>query len=138
MGKTTKASVESRAELLRAIPYAQTLGLVLVAESPQLIVKMPFSEALVGNPSLPALHGGTLGTLLETTCIVQLYPTSNIVPKVVGITINFLRSAKPTESFASCKVIRQGKRIAHLQATCWQSDREKPVAVAYGNFKTGR
>jgi hypothetical protein len=31
---------------------------------------MPFSPKIIGNPMLPAIHGGMTGAFLETTAIV--------------------------------------------------------------------
>ena len=33
---------------------------------------MPFQDKLVGNPMLPALHGGVVGALMELTALTQL------------------------------------------------------------------
>ena len=47
-----------------AIPYARFLGLSGAMVGDELITTMHYADHLIGNPALPALHGGTLGALL--------------------------------------------------------------------------
>ncbi len=48
-------------------PFARFLGIRL-GDGGTLV--MPFSQKIVGNPILPAIHGGMTGAFLETTAIV--------------------------------------------------------------------
>src|SRR5215475_1655114 len=48
-------------------PFARCLG-IRIAEDGTLV--MPFSPKIIGNPMLPAIHGGMTGAFLETTAIV--------------------------------------------------------------------
>ena len=48
-------------------PFARCLGIRL-GEDDTLV--MPFSPKIIGNPVLPAIHGGMTGAFLETTAIV--------------------------------------------------------------------
>lgn len=55
--------------LADAIPYAKFLGLTAQLEGDELVTTMKYGDHLIGNPTLPALHGGTLGALLESAAI---------------------------------------------------------------------
>ena len=59
-------------DLLATIPYARFLGLVTAREDDVLTVTMPFADRLIGNPMLPALHGGATAALLELTAVAQV------------------------------------------------------------------
>ena len=48
-------------------PFARCLG-IRIGEDGTLV--MPFSQKIIGNPILPAIHGGMTGAFLETTAIV--------------------------------------------------------------------
>ena len=48
-------------------PFARCLG-IRIGEDDTLV--MPFSPKIIGNPMLPAIHGGMTGAFLETTAIV--------------------------------------------------------------------
>ena len=56
---------------------------------------MRYHDDLIGNTYLPAIHGGTLGAMLEMAAIFHLLweTETQTVPKIVNITVDYLRSA---------------------------------------------
>jgi uncharacterized protein (TIGR00369 family) len=122
--------------LVEAIPYAKWLGLKLQLEGGEPVCTMQFQPMLVGNASIPALHGGTLGGLLESAAVFQLLWASQsiVLPKVVNITVDYLRSARAVDTYASAEIFRQGRRVTTVRAIAWQEDRKKPVAAANAHF----
>ena len=99
--------------LLAAVPYCAWLGISARVEDGALILDMPFDPKLIGNPVLPALHGGVVGSLLETAALVQtIWETgAGTVPRPVDITIDYLRSARAVTSHARGFIVRQGRRV---------------------------
>lgn len=124
------------APLLDAVPYARFLGLSVKQEGDQLVSTLAFSPRNIGNPALPAIHGGVIGALLETTAILHLLWTreSLHVPKTITITIDYLRTAGPADTYARGIVTKLGARVANVRVRAWQTDPEKPVAAANANF----
>lgn len=122
--------------LLRAVPYCAWLELAARIENGGVTLDMPFDAKLIGNPILPALHGGVIGSLLETAAIVQiLWETSAAsLPKPVDITIDYLRSGRAVASHARAWLARQGRRVVSARAEMWQEDAAKPVASFRGHF----
>jgi uncharacterized protein (TIGR00369 family) len=122
--------------ILRAVPYCGWLGLTAQIEHDAPILDMPFDAKLIGNPILPALHGGVIGSLLETAAIVHiLWETgAAALPKPVDITIDYLRSGRAVPSHARAHLARQGRRIVNARAEMWQDDFSKPVASFRGHF----
>jgi acyl-coenzyme A thioesterase PaaI-like protein len=118
--------------LMNAIPYSRFLGLTADIQDGEHVGKLTYHESLIGNPALPAIHGGTIGALLESTAIVELFwRTETIVlPKIITVTVDYLRSAGPRDTYAKAVITRQGRRVATVHATAWQDDRQKPVAAA--------
>ncbi|MFX5336348.1 hypothetical protein ABTD37_20305, partial [Acinetobacter baumannii] len=47
-------------------PFARCLGIRVNDDG---TLTMPFSPQIIGNPILPAIHGGMTGAFLETTAI---------------------------------------------------------------------
>jgi uncharacterized protein (TIGR00369 family) len=119
-----------------ALPYARFLGLSASAEAGALTARLAYSDKIIGNPALPAIHGGVVGAFLETTAILQLLWTleSIRIPKTITITIDYLRSAGPHETFARAEVTKLGSRVANVRAYAWQGDIAKPVSSANANF----
>ena len=119
--------------LLDAVPYSRLLGLTAGLVDGELITTMRFSEDLIGNPALPALHGGAMGALLESAAIFELlYRAETIVlPKTITITIDSLRSGGPVDTHARGTVTRHGRRVANVRVEAWQADRALLVATAH-------
>jgi uncharacterized protein (TIGR00369 family) len=134
------ADAKSRGDFTKianAIPYAQFMGISMMIEpsSSQLTTTMAYGDHLVGNPALPALHGGTLGALLETAVLFEVLHRSNLaemtkLPKTITFTVEYLRSAGAVTTYACADVTRVGRRVTNVSATAWQGDRNKPVATA--------
>lgn len=122
--------------LFDAIPYAKFLGLTAAMHGDELITTMGYAEHLIGNPALPALHGGTLGALLESAAIFELLWRAEtvVLPKTITVTIDYLRSAGAADTHARALVTRQGRRISNVRVEAWQGDRSAPVASAHGIF----
>jgi uncharacterized protein (TIGR00369 family) len=118
--------------LIDAIPYARFLGIQAVEHQGQQVAKLVYKPELIGNPALPALHGGTLGALLESTAVFELFFSSQTVllPKTITVTIDYLRSAKPLDTYAKGTITRQGRRVVTVSVRAWQEDPDKPVATA--------
>ena len=122
--------------VIALLPYAQWLGVQmrLLGKQPQF--NLPFARLLMGNPALPAIHGGVTATFMETAAILHLglMLDETRMPKSIDFSIDYLRSAACVESFAACTVTRLGRRVAQVQIRCWQEDSERPVAVARAHF----
>ncbi|MGB5098070.1 MAG: PaaI family thioesterase [Porticoccaceae bacterium] len=125
--------------LSAGIPYMKTLNIEVHEADGILTVELQADRIHIGNPWLPALHGGVIGGLLETAAIVQLahdQDTDNL-PKPINVTVDYLRSGRITTTWARAQVTRQGRRVANVQASCWQEDPDKPIASLFGHFLLG-
>lgn len=140
--------------LVDNIPYVKFMGISFDRRGDELTALMPYRDDLIGNPFLPALHGGATAGLLEVTAIIGL-AWSNLwedmekgtfspekieagdlprVPKTVDFTIDYLRSGLPRDAYARAFVTRSGRRYASVRAEAWQDNRARPFAQAHGHF----
>lgn len=134
---TAARATGSYQELLDAVPYSRFLGLTAAREaSGELVTTMKFADHLIGNPALPALHGGTLGALLESAAIFELLCRAEdiVLPKTITITVDYLRSGGPVDTHARGIVTRHGRRVANVRVEAWQTDRAQPIATAHAIF----
>lgn len=123
-------------DLLDRLPYARFLGLITEGHDEELVVTMPFADRLIGNPILPALHGGATAALLELTAVAQvaaLYPRLRL-PRPINVSVAYLRSGRPRDVHASARISRAGRRVAHVLAEAWQDDRAQPIAALTAHF----
>lgn len=119
-------------ELIDGIPYAKHLKLKAEpASGSKICILMPFEDRLIGNMLLPAIHGGTIGALMEITALVACYAAvrSERMPKLIDSTTDYLRSGKTENTWASAEMIRQGRRVMAVRTTAWQGRPERPVAT---------
>lgn len=123
-------------QALARIPYAGFLGVHGEVRGDELTLVLPFAEHLIGNPLLPALHGGVVGALMELTALMQLAVSGKSAryPKSIDINIDYLRSGKSTDTYARARVIRVGRRIANVHVEAWQTERTQPIAALHGHF----
>src|SRR5260370_20651368 len=96
-------------------PFARCRG-IRVGDDGALV--MPFSPKIIGNPILPAIHGGMTGAFLETTAVVSVTRDLGAValPKPIGLTINYLRSGRALHSYAKASFVQQRRRAAAFQS----------------------
>jgi uncharacterized protein (TIGR00369 family) len=122
--------------ILDAIPYARFLGVEIERSDGVLECILPFRPEIVGNPILPAVHGGVLGAFLELTALLHLLDESGIekVPKPITFSVDYLRSAGPSTTRARAEIFKLGRRIANVRVVAWQEDRAKPVVAGNGKF----
>ncbi len=121
---------------LQKVPYVRFLGMRVELAGDEMTAVLPFSPHLIGNPMLPALHGGAIGAFLELTALAQLslaQPTQR-VPKTVDITIEYLRSGRAQDTYARAILRKVGRRVANVQVEAWQDSRSQPIAGLTGHF----
>ena len=140
--------------LVDGIPYVQFLGIVFERHGDELTAVLNFDDMLIGNPALPAIHGGVTAAFLETTALIELgwqhlweqiesgrldaetlgADTLPRMPKTIDITVDYLRSGLPRDAYARARVNRSGRRYASVQIEAWQDNRQRPFAQATGHF----
>ena len=122
-------------KLIDGVPYMQFLGIQIERRGDELTAILPYDDALIGNPMLPAIHGGVTAAFLEVTAIIELTwamvwadmeagkmtedaPRVQL-PKTIDFTLDYLRSGLPRDAYARARVNRSGRRYASVHVeTC--------------------
>lgn len=129
--------------LIEAFPYAQFLGMKAQYDDGELSFHLPPLKSNIGNPNLPALHGGAIGGFMEVAAVVYLLMsldqekilgTEPKIPKVVDFSIDYLRACRFEDTYASCEVVRQGRRMANVAIRVWQSEPSNITATARAHY----
>jgi len=136
------------------IPYIRHLGVRFDRRGDELTAILPYKETLIGNPILPALHGGAIGAFLEIAAQMELtwarvwemmesdaegaaeieagrFPA---IPKTIDFTVDYLRSGLPRDAYARARVNRSGRRYASVHVEAWQDNKTRMFAQATGHF----
>lgn len=121
---------------LKKIPYASFLGIRAEVSDGDILFTLPEDDKLVGNPSLPAIHGGVVGGFMEQAAAIHLIAKMDkpVVPKIINFSLDYLRASRKQETYALCTLTRQGRLVANVSITAWQEDREAPNATARAHF----
>ena len=118
-------------------PYAEILRVSVEAEdgAPPVLL-MPFADDVLGRPGF--LHGGAISGLLEMAAIAALQHALEAEGggriKPVNVTVDFMRGGRDKPTRAAGVVTRLGTRVATVEATAWQDERDKPIAAARMNY----
>lgn len=140
--------------LVDSVPYIRFLDITFDRRGDELTAVLNFDDALIGNPFLPAIHGGVTAAFLEVTAIISLawvqvwddveggaldldrLAAGDLprMPKTIDFTVDYLRSGLPRDAYARAEVVRSGRRYASVKAFAWQDNRARLFAQATGHF----
>ncbi|GAA3581352.1 MULTISPECIES: PaaI family thioesterase [Marinobacter] len=122
--------------MLDGIPYAGFIGLQCERFGDDLIFRLPRKDSNIGNPILPAIHGGVIGGFMELSAAIYLMMSQDVLrmPRIVDFSLDYLRAGLDRETFAECRLTRQGNRVANVMVTAWQKSRSQPIATARAHF----
>ena len=125
------------ASLLHLIPYAKLIGIECSRLGDELLFRLPANKDNIGNPLLPAIHGGVIAGFMELAAALHLvvFTGSPGVPKIIDFSLDYLRAGQFRDTYAKCQVCRQGRRVANVAITAWQSTAAEPIATARAHFK---
>ncbi|GGA15068.1 PaaI family thioesterase [Neptunicoccus cionae] len=142
------------AALVDSIPYIKFLNISFDRRGDELTAVMQFEDKLIGNPAIPAIHGGATASFLETAALIELawqrawtaMEDSQLdaddvaaagylrLPKTIDFTVDYLRSGLPRDCYARARVNRSGRRYASVHVEAWQDNRARLFAQATGHF----
>lgn len=122
--------------LVQSIPYAGFIGLECSQFGDDLIFRLPAKDQNLGNPVLPAIHGGVIGGFMELSAAIYLMlaQESTRMPRIVNFSLDYLRAGLDRETYAECQLTRQGNRVANVMITAWQKSRSTPISTARAHF----
>lgn len=134
--------------LASRVPYMAYMGIELERRGDELTALLPYRDDLIGNPTLPALHGGAIAAFLEVTAIMALswsmvWPRIEAgehsepwpaLPKTIDLTVDYLRTGLPRDAYARAHITRAGRRYATVQVEAWQDNHARPTAMGIGHF----
>jgi acyl-coenzyme A thioesterase PaaI-like protein len=123
--------------LLSLMPYAKLLGIECLRLGDDMVFRLPANKDCIGNPTLPALHGGVIAGFMEHAAMLHLLIFMGIphLPKIIDFSIDYLRAGLYRDTFVKCQVWRQGRRVANVAITAWQTSQTEPIATARAHFK---
>lgn len=140
--------------LLDSVPYIHFLNVSFDRRGDELTAQLNFQDKHIGNPFLPAIHGGVTAAFLEITAMVTLNwshlweriesgaldpeeMARGVLPrqpKTIDFTVDYLRSGLPRDAYARATISRSGRRYASVRVEAWQDHKDKLFAQGAGHF----
>ncbi|RMF17438.1 MAG: PaaI family thioesterase [Gammaproteobacteria bacterium] len=116
----------------------QALGIrVEAAAHRQLIMALPYSEAIVGDTETGVVHGGAITTLMDTasgTVVLCSLDQPELCP-TLDLRVDYMRAARPGEPvYAFAQTYRVAHDIIFTRCQAWQKEPELVVAHCVATF----
>lgn len=126
-----------RARQLFDLPFhrANDIEMVEVTEETAR-TRWPFDESLVGNPEVPALHGGVVSAMADLTGAVPFVASLGRYTPTIDLRVDYLSHAGPTDLEAEATVERRGETVG--VASVMVSSDGTECAMAQGVYKLTR
>lgn len=112
------------------------LRLVELRES-GVVLELPYSDKLIGNPSTRVVHSGAVTTLMDSALglsvpiaigAIELSPT-------LDLRIDYMTRAKPDQSiYGIAEVYRITDEVVFARGVAYQHDPQQPIAHCVATF----
>ncbi|HAG93885.1 MAG: thioesterase [Pseudomonadales bacterium] len=124
---------------LNGVKHSMVLGMTLEEITPEgLIVRLPYSDKIIGNPDTGVIHGGAITSLMDQACglaVAQaMSPDFDITP-TIDLRIDYMRPAEPPRDvFAYVTAYRKTRSVVFARGVAYQDSRDQPIAHCVANF----
>lgn len=125
-------------DLYDALPFNRTQGIEVVSVTETTArTRWPFDDSLVGNPDVPAIHGGVISALADLTGAVVFVGNLGRYTPTVDLRVDYLSPGETgVDLEAEASVIRHGETVGVADVTV-ESGGDR-CAVARGVYKLDR
>ena len=109
-------NVEALDGLIRYPPFHEWLGVRAVEAGPgRAVLRIPPNENFVGNPLIPAVHGGIIAALIDLAGGAALFLDLQIPTPTIDMRVDYLRPAIAGKALlAEARVKARGKTVAFV------------------------
>jgi uncharacterized protein (TIGR00369 family) len=129
------------------IPFNAHLGMRADhAQRGEVVLRIPYSDVLIGDRRRPAIHGGVISTLADTAggaaCFTML--EAGEVVSTVDLRVDYLRPGPSADLVCAATVVRMGNRVAVARMHVYSGalpgadDEDRPIATAAGVYNVVR
>ena len=100
----------------RGVPFNKHLGIQVEFLKPgHCVLRVPFQDTWIGDPTRPALHGGVMASVVDAGSGAATFTKlENVADRIstVDLRIDYLGPAPSADLFAESTVLRMGNRVA--------------------------
>ncbi|WP_166261194.1 PaaI family thioesterase [Marinobacter salicampi] len=134
---TDRLRMDRVSRFINTLNQARELGLTVSdASEEHLVLCLPYSEKIIGNPDTRVIHGGAITTLMDTTSgsvMICALPEFELCP-TLDLRVDYMRPAEPDKPvYARAEVYRMTRHIIFTRCEAYQEEGET-VAQCVGTF----
>lgn len=116
------------------IPFHRANDIEIVEATPEhALTRFPFDESLLGNPEVPAIHGGVISAFVDLTGAVPFVADLGAYTPTVDLRIDYLNHAGRAPLEGRAEVRRRGGSVGASRIVI-ESEGER-CAVGRGVYK---
>jgi uncharacterized protein (TIGR00369 family) len=128
-------------ELLDTIPHAASLGMKVVEVGPaRAVLRMPYQEMLIGDPTRGVVFGGVITTLIDqalglaVSCSLEdLRPIATL-----DLRIDYLRPAEPgCDLYGLGECYKNTRSVGFARGIAYDKSEDDPFATCLATFMLG-
>eukprot|EP01039_Chlorochromonas_danica_P009950 gene9951-11000_t len=100
-------------------------------------LSVPYKSHLLGNPAIPALHGGVLATAIDHAAGFCAWASLDDPHQRIGtvdLRVDYLRPAPCETLHYLAKVEHKSGKLARVDVVCYNQDYSKRIAIGRGCF----
>jgi uncharacterized protein (TIGR00369 family) len=126
-------------ELVPNLKHCKLLGIeVEEAAFAKLVLSIPYSEKIIGNPETGVVHGGVLTTLMDTACgfAAVLGQTSPGICPTLDLRIDYMKPAEPGKTiYGKAEAYRVSRSVIFTRGVAYhEGDEDSPIAHCTASF----
>jgi uncharacterized protein (TIGR00369 family) len=126
--------------ILEEVPYNRALGIRgQPVEQGRALLWLPIRPEFIGDPRRPALHGGVISALIDTTGALAAWSTLSLHESIstVDLRVDYLEPAGiDAELRAEAELLRKGNRVCVVRI--WVTQAGRLVADGKGVYNIHR
>lgn len=146
----TNASNPELTTMLRAragTAFIEALGGEFVEASPgKVLMRLPYSRKLVGNPDTGVLHGGAITAMLDQACGMSVGTQLGVIVTdeslrnstsyaTLDLRIDYMKAARPdADVFVIGECVKVTRQIVFARGRAYQDSPDDPIAAATATF----
>lgn len=130
--------LERAGRFLSALRHCQVLNMqVHHADEEGIILRLPYSPSIVGNPQTGAVHGGAITTLMDTAlgmATLCALPEFEVCP-TLDLRIDYMSpGVADKDLYGHAHCYRVSREVIFIRGTAYQDDPEQPIAQVVGTY----
>ncbi|ROT99558.1 PaaI family thioesterase [Marinobacter sp. R17] len=123
---------------IHTLEQVKALGIdVAEARENHLVLRLPYSEKIIGNPESRIIHGGAITTLMDTTSgsvIICALDDFELCP-TLDLRVDYMRPAEPDEAvLARAETYRVTRNIIFTRCEAYQESHGQTIANCVATF----